>query len=192
VPDPAMPATLALPALNKACAMILRPRRFLPTLIVIAASVAAILYQLHVMKVHAQDAMATHADETQRTEAGVMAVDRHWSIAELSGDTEWLNQMLLPEYRSISDDGTAHSKEAIVAGAMKRKGTDLAKAEDTFASYGKEHPYASAVVIHDTTAIISFYDPTLGPQKGVKSSDIFVYLDGHWHAMYSQHTGLHG
>jgi hypothetical protein len=172
--------------------MILRYRSFWSTFIVVAVAFAAIVFQLHAMKVHAQDAMAASVDETQRTEAGVMAVDRHWSIAELSGDTDWLNQMLLPEYRSVNTDGTAHAKEAIVASAMKRKGTDLAKAKDQFATYQKEHPYGSAVAIHDNTAIVTFYDQALGPQKGVRSSDIFVYLDGHWHAMYSQHTSLHG
>lgn len=92
----------------------------------------------------------------------------------------------------MNTDGTAHSKAAIVAGAAKRKGTDIAKAQLEFATYQKEHPYGSAVVIQGNTAIVSFYDPTLGPQNGVKSSDVFVYIDGQWHAIYSQHTGVHG
>jgi hypothetical protein len=171
--------------------MILRHSRLWSSLIVVALSCAAIVFQLHTMKVHAQDTMAANADETQHSEAGVMAVDHHWSIAEMTGDTDWLNQMLLPEYRSISNDGSSHPKDAIVAGAAKRKGTDLAKAQLEYATYGKEHPYGTAVVIHDNTAVVSFYDPALGPQKGVKSSDIFVYLDGRWHAIYSQHTSLH-
>ena len=140
----------------------------------------------------AQDANHAAADETQRSEAGVMAVDRHWSIAELSGDTAWLDQMLLPEYRSVGNRGNAHSKQAILAEAATRKGTDVAKAQLEFTTYQKEHPYGSAVAIHGNTAIVSFYDPALGPQEGVKSSDIFVYVDGHWHAMYSQHTSLGG
>lgn len=184
-------STLIAPHTQKACIMTLRHPRLWSTLTVVALSCAAIVFQLHTMKVHAQDTMAANADETQRTEAGVMAVDHHWSLAEMTGDTNWLNQMLLPEYRSISNDGSAHAKDAIVAGALKRKGTDMAKAQLEFVTYGKEHPYGTAVVIHDNTAIVSFYDPALGPQKGVKSSDIFLYLDGHWHALYSQHTGLH-
>jgi hypothetical protein len=171
--------------------MALRYRRLWSVLSVVVVSSAAIVFQMHALKVHAQGIMPASTDETQRTEAGVMAVDNHWSIAELSGDTGWLEQMLLPEYRSVNNDGTAHSKDAIIAGAAKRKGTDLAKAQLTFATYQKEHPYSSAVLMHDNTAIVSFYDPTLGPQKGIKGSDIFVYLDGHWHALYSQHTGLH-
>ncbi|MGN6322089.1 MAG: nuclear transport factor 2 family protein [Dyella sp.] len=138
---------------------------------------------------HAQD--ATAADETQRTEAGVIAVDNHWSLAEMTGDSAWLDQMLLPEYRSVGHDGKAHSKAMIVAGAAKRKGTSLDQAEQKFAAYRKEHPYGTAVVVRGDMAVISFYDPTLGPQKGVTSSDVFLYVDGHWHALYSQHTDVH-
>lgn len=132
--------------------------------------------------------MPTATDETHRTEAGVMAVDSHWSLAEISGDTAWLDQMLLPEYRSVNNDGTVHAKSAIVAGAAKHKGTSMAKAKQQFADYEKKHPYGSAVALHGNTAIVTFYDPALGPQKGVKSSDIFLYIHGRWHAMYSQHT----
>lgn len=144
------------------------------------------------MSVHAQDAAPAAADETQQTEAGVMAVDKQWSLAELTGDTAWLDQMLLPEYRSVNNDGTAHDKAAIVAGAAKRKGTSMDQARLAWATYQKQHPFGSAVVVHGDTAIVSFYDPALGPQRGVRSSDVFLYVDGHWHALYSQHTGVHG
>jgi hypothetical protein len=186
------PFTLSSPHFDEEDIMALSFRGLWPVAAVAAVLSAALVFQWHAMNVHAQETMAANADETLRNEAGVMALENHWSIAELSGDTDWLQQMLLPEYRSVNTDGSAHSKEAIVAGAAKRKGTDTTKAQLEFATYRKEHPYGSAVVIHDNTAVISFYDPTLGPQKGVKSSDIFVYLDGCWHALYSQHTGLHG
>lgn len=167
-------------------------RRLLFGATVAAALLAYAVFHPQTIDVHAQDSMSAPADETQLSEAGVMAVDKHWSIAELTGNSDYLNNMLLPEYRSVNTDGTAHSKAAIVAGAAKRKGTDIAKAQLEFATYQKEHPYGSAVVIQGNTAIVSFYDPTLGPQNGVKSSDVFVYIDGQWHAIYSQHTGVHG
>ena len=141
--------------------------------------------------VHAQESGAAMS-ETQHSEAGVLAVDEHWSLAELTGDTGWLEQMLLPAYRSVNSDGSVHAKAAIVAGAAKRKGTDLAKAKQTFADYRKQHPYSTAVTMQGDTAVITFYDSGLGPEHGVKSSDIFVYVDGHWHALYSQHTDLKG
>ncbi|MGH8201393.1 MAG: hypothetical protein ACREVO_13705 [Steroidobacteraceae bacterium] len=40
-------------------------------------------------------------DPGAHTAQAVIAVDDHWSQAEVSGDTAWLNSMLLPEYRSI-------------------------------------------------------------------------------------------
>jgi hypothetical protein len=155
----------------------------------VATAMAYMVFTPDAMDVHAQ-AAASAAGETQHTEAGVLAVEQHWSLAELTGDTDWLDQMLLPEYRSVNNDGSAHAKAAILAGAAKRKGTDLVKAKQDFADYQKQHPYGTAVTIQGDTAVITFYDPTLGQQKGVKSSDIFVYVDGHWHAVYSQHTGL--
>lgn len=140
---------------------------------------------------HAQDSMPSAADETSQTAAAVMATDVHWSLAEMTGDTAWLDQMLLPDYRSVNNDGSVHAKAAILAGAAKRKHTDLATAQRQLDTYEKEHPHGSAVAIHGNTAIVSFYDPTLGPDKGMRSADVFVYVDGRWHAMYSQHTAMH-
>ena len=134
--------------------------------------------------VKAQDSAA----ETRRTEAGVIATDEHWSLAEMTGDTSYLDQMLLAQYESVNDDGTAHSKAQIVAGAAKRSGTDLATANSKLAAYRKAHPYSTSVAIHDNTAVVTYYDPMQGTQTGIKSADIFVYENGRWHAMYSQHT----
>jgi hypothetical protein len=167
---------------------ILDHRRSLFIAALAAAALAFIASHPHVIDAHAQDAAV---DETQHSEAGVIAVDNHWSIAELSGDTDWLDHMLLADYRSVGNSGAVHSKAEIVAGAAKRKGTDVAKARLDFATYQKEHPYGTAVELQGDTAIITFYDTSLGPDKGVKSSDVFVYIDGHWHAMYSQHTAVH-
>ena len=134
-------------------------------------------------------ASPTSPVESQPTAAGAIATDEHWSLAEMMGDTAFLDRFLLPEYRSVNNDGSAHSKAQIVAGAAKRSGTDLASANRTLADYRKAHPYGTSTVVRGNLAILSFYDPTLGPQKGVKSSDVMVYADGRWHAIYSQHTG---
>ena len=138
--------------------------------------------------VKAQDSMSDATVESQRTEAGVLATDDHWSLAEMTGDTTYLEQMLLPQYESVNDDGSAHPKAQIVTGAAKRSGTDPATAKRKLAAYRKDHAYSSNVAIHDNTAVVTFYDPAQGAQKGIKSADIFVYANGHWHAMYSQHT----
>jgi hypothetical protein len=46
------------------------------------------------------------------------------------------------------------------------------------------------VVVHGNIAVVSFYDLSLGPDKGVKSSDVFLYEGGAWHAAYSQHGAV--
>lgn len=129
-------------------------------------------------------------DETARTAAAVRAVDQHWLDAELDGDTAWLEQMLLPGYRSVDSKGVAHAKAAIVAHAAKNRGSD--KERTMVEAWLKAHPSGQDVAIRGDTAILSFYDLKLGAQKGVRSSDIFVYEGGHWHALYSQHSAVGG
>ncbi|MHB1058486.1 MAG: nuclear transport factor 2 family protein [Rhodanobacter sp.] len=132
-------------------------------------------------------ASAAGIDETARSEAAVIAVDQHWLEAELDGDTAWLDGMLLPGYRSVGADGAVHTKAAIVAHAAKNRGNveERRKVE----AWLKAHPSGKSVVIQGNTAILSFYDPAKGTASDVRSSDIFVYVDGRWHALYSQHSG---
>ena len=150
----------------------------------------ALLAAVAVLPAHAQEVGTPSVDETQRSEAAVLAVDDHWSIAEMTGDIAWLTDMLMPDYRTVNTDGTAHDKPALLAGATKHPHVGAAEARTKLADYIKQHHIGSHVVMHGDTAVISFYDTTLGLQKGIASADVFVYQDGRWHALYSQHTGL--
>jgi hypothetical protein len=150
-----------------------------------AVTLASAALCLIAAAVHANDAAPRVVDETARTKAAVIAVDDHWMEAEVSGDVAWLDRMLLPEYRSVSADGTAHPKSAILASARKNAHSD--EMRHKVEAWQKAHPSEKSVVLRDNVAILSFYDPALGPEKGVKSSDIFLYVDGSWHALYSQH-----
>jgi len=132
-------------------------------------------------------ASAAGIDESARSEAAVIAVDQHWLEAELDGDTAWLDDMLLPEYRSVGADGAVHPKSAIVAHAAKNRGSDAERRK--VEAWLKAHPSGKSVVIHGDTAILSFYDPAKGAASDVRSSDIFIYAHGRWHALYSQHSG---
>ena len=129
-------------------------------------------------------------DESARSEAAVIAVDQHWMDAELDGDSAWLDTMLLPEYRSVSADGTVHTKAALLAHAAKNRGNDAERRK--VEAWLKAHPSAQSVVIRGDTAILTFYDPKLGARNGVRSSDIFVYENGRWHALYSHHIKVGG
>lgn len=128
------------------------------------------------------------SDETQKSAAAVIAVDQHWSRAELGGDFAYVDQLLLPEYRSVNANGSVHPKAAILASARKNIGSSATSVAASIAAYRKAHPYGTSVALQGNTAVITFYSEMLGPEKGVKSSDILVYVDGRWHALYSQHT----
>lgn len=130
----------------------------------------------------AADANA-QASENAKTAAAVIAVDDHWLQAEVSGDTAWLDAMLLPEYRSISSDGKPADKQKILAGAARNRGSD--KMRKQVDAWLKTHPTKTSVVMQGDVAILSFSDPKTGH---VMSSEVFVYRDGGWHAIYSQHS----
>lgn len=138
----------------------------------------------------AGSATAAPVDETAHSAAAVEAVDQHWLEAELDGDTAYLEQLLLPAYRSVGADGAVHPRDAIIAHAAKSRGSDEQRRK--VEAWIKAHPSAQKVVLQGDTAILSFYDPARGADHSVRSSDIFVYVDGRWHAIYSQHAGQAG
>jgi len=121
-----------------------------------------------------------------RTADAVRAADEAWSAAETRGDAAFVEQLLLPDYRSVQPDGRVHGKAAIVAGAAKRA-TDPAAAEKARA-WLASHPYRGDVVITGDTAVLTAVLTTPGKDEPILSCDIFVYVDGHWKAIYSQHT----
>lgn len=129
---------------------------------------------------------AATPDETGHTANAVKAVDQHWLNAELDGDSAFLQALLLPAYRSVGADGAVHPRQAILAHAASNRGSD--KERRQVEAWLKTHPSGQDVVIVGDTAILSFYDPALGPARGVRSADVFVYVDGHWRALYSQHA----
>ena len=126
------------------------------------------------------------ATSEPHTAAAVIAVDQEWSKAEDTGDAKYLNALLLPEYRSISSDGSTHDKARIVADAIKSARTPegTAKTEKWLAA----HPNVPVVEIHGDLAILTFILQKGGDPKPVMSCDIFLYREGHWRALYSQHT----
>jgi hypothetical protein len=125
------------------------------------------------------------------TAAGANAVDDHWGEAEHHGDTAYLNRLLSPGYRSVGPNGVAHSRSQIIAGAAKTiDPAASAKAVADSAAYVTAHPFGVSILLQGNTAVRSFYSRKLGPQKGVIGSDILVYVDGHWHALYSHSSDI--
>jgi hypothetical protein len=129
---------------------------------------------------------ASSAKPQPKTEAAVIAADDGWEKAEETGDVAYVDNLLLPDYRSVSADGSVHYKAAILANAKKNIGSPDHAAK--VAKWQAAHPMETAAVIQGDTAIVTFHLKPLGPEEGIMSSDIFVYRDGEWHAIYSQHT----
>lgn len=133
--------------------------------------------------VHAPDTDA-YVDETAPTSRAVIAVDDHWSRAELRGDTAWLRSLLLPSYRSIRADGSAWNKGMLLAHAAKNRGHGPERLK-AFDAWLKTHPMNESVIIHGDVAMLSFSDPKT---DDVRLSNVFVHEKGQWHALYSQLT----
>src|SRR5690242_2152317 len=78
--------------------------RFFPTEVLSAAAV--LLLPL--------SAFAAHAKPQPKTAVAVIAADEGWSKAEETKDVAYVNNLLLPAYRSVSADGSVHDKAAIL------------------------------------------------------------------------------
>jgi len=104
-------------------------------------------------------------------------------VDEEHGDTAWLDSMLSAKYRSINADGKVLDKPTLLAHAAKNRTSD--EMSKVVQAWQKTHPTRESVVMRGDVAILSFANPQTGR---VRSSDIFIYEGGAWHALYSQHT----
>lgn len=118
--------------------------------------------------------------------AAVLAADHAWGAAEARGDAAFVDRLLMPGYRSVGPAGQTTLKAAIVARARARAGSPTAAA--TIAAWKAAHPLRGDVAIFGDTAVLTWVSTKAGSGEPVSSCDIFVYRDGHWRAIYSQHS----
>jgi hypothetical protein len=131
-------------------------------------------------------AFANSQSPAPHTEAAVIAADESWGQAEQDGDSQFIDHLLLEGYRSIGASGKVTTKDQIVEGARKRgKSAEFAK---LVADWKAKHPSVAKVAIFGDTAVLTWVPTDAGPNPPVNSSDIFVYREGAWHAIYSQHS----
>ena len=120
----------------------------------------------------------------------VIRADEAWGDAEAAGNSEFVDDLLLPEYRSVGNDGHTASKSKIVEGTRKRaeSAAAIAAYAEQVAAWRKAHPSHAEVTISDDTAVLRWVldASTTG---AMSSCDVFVYRKGRWRALYSQHTG---
>jgi hypothetical protein len=138
------------------------------------------------MKALAPVLVAPAALSAPHSAASVIALDDAWLQAEIRGDGDYLEKVLMSGYRSIGADGKVTSKAEIVDHARARGNSpDMAA---RVAKWKVEHPTRAAVTITGDTAILTWISSKPGASAAVSSCDIFVYTDGHWRALYSQRS----
>ena len=94
----------------------------------------------------------------------------------------------MPDYRSVGTGGTFASKAVIVGHAAKNHNSQAMKQK--VAKWHKAHPVEESVTMDGDTAILSFLSASPETKGRIYSSDIFVYVDGRWRALYSQHNAV--
>lgn len=120
------------------------------------------------------------------TKEAVIAADEGWGQAEEDGNSQYIDRLLLDGYRSIGSAGKVTTKAQIVKGAKERgKSAEFSK---MVADWKAKHPNVANVAVFGDTAVLTWVPTNAGSAPPVNSSDIFVYREGEWHAIYSQHT----
>lgn len=128
---------------------------------------------------------AAHPSEQRTTEA-FLAADEAWGNAETHGNAGYIDWLLLDGYASIGADGRITTKQQIVEGARKHGNSqELAK---EVADWKAAHPSRADVKLFGDTGMLTWVATDVDTAQPVNSSDIFVYRDGHWHGVYSQHS----
>lgn len=108
--------------------------------------------------------------------AAVVDTENGWEKAEVTGDDAFLDRLLAPDYVSVGSDGSIHDKERIKAGARR---------------YAAQNPGAKPIMMGPTSTVDVYGDMALVHHHHGTDSisvDVFQLRDGHWVAVYSQHT----
>ena len=111
--------------------------------------------------------------ENEKSEAGVQAVEKHWSEAFVKGDGSYLSKLLADDYVSVSGSGAVRTKADIIELSRKYAASNPSPLAD---------PPPSPVSIIGDAAVVKHDSPT------ERAVDVFYYRGGRWHACYSQHT----
>lgn len=129
---------------------------------------------------------AAHRPERQ-TAAAVIAVDDAWGKAEADGVAAFVGQLLMPGYRSIGADGKMTDRDSIIQNTMRHAGSSDYRTK--VAAWRRQHPSHGDVALFGDTAILTWVSDASANRGAIQSCDVFIYRDGHWRAIYSQHVG---
>ncbi len=142
--------------------------------------VASTLLCLFALPAFAQDCRKILGQQAADV-ASVKRVEHDWDEAFTHGNPDYLACLLLPDYASVSAKG-AHGKAWELEHAPANKGNSAPIPDFPGMTYQ----------VQGSTAIVRLLNPASadGKQPASYSADIFVFQDGAWRALYSQHTNL--
>jgi Domain of unknown function (DUF4440) len=110
----------------------------------------------------------------------VRQVERQWSKAFLSGDTDYLECLLEPDYESVWFTGEVRGRQTIIDKARAHRANPIPVPESP----------VPIVQIHGNTAISrsdqDVPDATSKQSRRVRFLDIFSFYDGRWHVLFTQ------
>ncbi|HYM01083.1 MAG TPA: nuclear transport factor 2 family protein [Blastocatellia bacterium] len=123
--------------------------------------------------------------DNERLDAdSVRAVERAWTKAFLTGDTDYLDGLLEPDYESVTYSGQVRTKQEIIEKARAHKAHPLpmpALKEPTIQIHGSA---AFSRVDEEVE------DPQTKRKHTVRFLDFFVFYDGRWHVLYTQDVAV--
>jgi hypothetical protein len=114
----------------------------------------------------------------------VRQVEREWTEAFLTGDTDYLECLLEPDYESVWYTGEVRSRQAIIDKARAHREKPLPMPT----------PNNPVVQVHGDAAIsrndVDMIDPVTKQRRRIRFLDVFAFYDGRWHGVYTQDVAL--
>jgi Domain of unknown function (DUF4440) len=120
----------------------------------------------------------SHNDET------IQRLERAWSVAYVSGDTEFEACLLAADFMEIRSDGNIHKLADELALAAKNKGQTPKPVSNIPITVHLHGDVAVAYGVSSTTKVVD--------GKPYKSyfADYYVWKDGAWHVFFAEQTSF--
>ena len=111
------------------------------------------------------------------SEAAIKELEKQWSRAFYTGDSEFLECLYAPNFRNVDSNGALTDKAQDVANAAKNVGKSW--------TYDP-NKHQTSIFMHRHTAIATFFRGD--SDHGYRGTDIYEYDGKRWHAIFSQAT----
>ncbi len=143
---------------------------------------------IHLLVVISLFSAFAHADcsrpelaNQSKDEATVIRLERAWSVAHMTGDTEFEACLLTPDFTEIRSDGKINVLSDEMALAEKHKGQ---KADTSILTTPTVHIHGNVAVAYGA----SDWKASDGKMHKFYYADYYVWENGAWHAYFGQQT----